>query len=245
MWGQARILDDLAWYPNEQVVRFVAKYLRKRTGVDAWRVQYPARPILDLGCGTGRHVKMFAEQGFEVHGVDISFVSLRLGVTWMTSLGLPARFVAASTGHLPYATHSFDVVVAHGVLDHMTTADACRTVEEVERVLRPGGLFYVDLISKRDSGFGRGVEVEPDTFIVPEGIEAGAVQRFFDEASVAALLDGKFMIADLVYQEWYPVIGRGMSALDKESPEGVTVARFHVVARRGGRAMHGDGCGSW
>jgi len=36
-----------------------------------------AKRVLDLGCGTGRHVVYFAKQGFETHGIDISETGLK------------------------------------------------------------------------------------------------------------------------------------------------------------------------
>jgi methylase of polypeptide subunit release factors len=53
--------------PHKDLPRFV-KLLRK----------IKAKRILDLGCGTGRHVIALAKKGFEVYGVDISKKALNL-----------------------------------------------------------------------------------------------------------------------------------------------------------------------
>lgn len=229
------MLEDLTWYPNEQIVRFIVKYLKKRTGLNSWDIRRQAWKVLDLGCGTGRHVKLFSEQGFDTYGVDIAFINVEFSRNWMASLEMPARLVVGSSCRLPYRSKSFDVVVSHGVLDHMTLREARDSVEEVRRLLNPEGLFYVDLISKQDGCFGQGTMVEVDTFVVPDGLETGAVQRFYDEEGIQDLLSDAFVIREIVFQEWHPVLGRGFSCLDKAASGPLRLARYHLVAvPRGG-----------
>ena len=230
VWNSARILEDLAWYPNEQIVRFIVKYLKRKTGLNTWEVVRPAHAVLDLGCGTGRHVKLFAEQGFEVHGFDLSLTSIQFAQEWIRSLSQSAHWVVGSGDRLPYRSHRFDVVVSHGTLDHMTWEQATRAAQEIRRVLSPRGLFYLDLISKQDSGFGRGEPAGPDTSIVPDGIETGAVQRFYNEGDIQRLLGEAFILEEMIFQEWHPVLGRGFSNLDKRGAGPLKLARYHIVA---------------
>jgi len=235
------------------LVRFIVKYLCKRTGLNAWESHRQVRRVLDLGCGTGRHVKFLAEQKLEVYGLDISWVSVQFASRWMKALKQTAPLAVGSSCQLPYQPGSFDVVVSHGVLDHMTAESAQATVGEVRRILAPDGLFYLDLISKEDSTYGQGKLIGPETFVVPEGIEAGAVQRFYDPPEIETLLGDAFRPQEIIFQSWYPVLGRGFSNLDKGSADRVghhakgvvgegsaesaaartaasKLARYHVVA---------------
>lgn len=229
-WNSARMLQDPAWYPNEQIVRFIVKYLKKRSTLDHWEIRKTARNVLDLGCGTGRHLKLLAEQGFAAHGLDVAFNSLRFAADWLHSLNLPAYCLVGSSDRLPYRQGAFDVVLSHGVLDHMTFREALATTQEVRRVLQPDGIFYLDLISKQDSGFGQGIPVEKDAFVVPDGSEAGVVQRFYDQPDIQKLLHPAFRVAEVIFQQWYPVVGSGLSNLDKTGLAPARLARFHIVA---------------
>ena len=51
--------ENFLFYPQEEVVRFIAKYVRKRRGYDDVTVGLAPKPlrVLDLGCGIGRHLK--------------------------------------------------------------------------------------------------------------------------------------------------------------------------------------------
>lgn len=220
----------ILWYPNEFVIRFVAKYVRKRLGFDNYEVIREVKRVLDLGCGHGRHVIMFAEQGYEVFGIDISEVAISFAREWVQRLQLHADLRVGTVVTLPYDNEFFDLVVSHGVLDHVYAEEAEKAVEEVHRVLRSNGLFYVDLISTLESGYGQGTEVAKNTYIVPEGVEAGVPQRFFELEHIRDLLEARFAILDVVLSQWEPVFGRGFSNLDKLSYP--RAARYHVACQK-------------
>lgn len=62
--------------------------------LDGW-FQRPGR-LLDLGCGTGRHVEQFARRGFEVTGLDLSSHMLCLARQRLSAGRHRARFVEAN-----------------------------------------------------------------------------------------------------------------------------------------------------
>ncbi len=219
------------WYPNEFVVRFLAKYVRKRTGIRSYKEHgLPRRRVLDIGCGSGRHLIMLAREGYDTYGIDVSARSIGFAREWLESEGLRADLRTGSVTKLPYDDGSFDVVIACGVLDHMTDADARLACREVARVLAPGGLFYADLVSARESGCGKGKLIGRLTYLIEEGDEAGAVQRFFELEDVLTLLRESFEVLDVVHDEWQAVHGQGFSALDKtDYPR---LSRYHAAARK-------------
>lgn len=222
----------IVWFPNEFVIRFLAKYVRKRVGLNEYRVIHEVTRALDLGCGHGRHVIMLAEQGYDVSGIDISDVAIAIAREWVTQKGLKADLQTGSVTALPYGDNVFDLVVSHGVLDHIYYDESRQAVREIQRVLKPKGLLYVDLISALESGYGQGQEVGRRTYIVPDGAEAGIPQRFFELGDVMDLLQDHFEIQDVVLSQWEPVYGEGFSNPDKENGKYSRTARFHVAAIR-------------
>ncbi|TGD72948.1 class I SAM-dependent methyltransferase [Mangrovimicrobium sediminis] len=108
--------------------------------------------VLDLGCGEGRHV-ISAYLEAEVHsiGVDLSLPDLlttREKMREFSTAAQPANDVAdarsfglssASALALPFADNTFDKVICSEVLEHIP--DYQSALREIERVLKPGGLF--------------------------------------------------------------------------------------------------------
>ena len=96
--------------------------------------------ILDYGCGAGRHVYEYLDRGYaHVQGYDIGdFVVPRQATD-------VARFRFGSIdgdGHmspLPWPSDSFDFVFATSVFEHVR--DQATAYAEINRVLKPGGVF--------------------------------------------------------------------------------------------------------
>jgi len=182
------------WYPNEDIIRFCALLIQKKLTHDRYEVKRKVERVLDLGCGNGRHAMYFASQGFKAAGVDISEQAITWAKDWANREHLDVDFRVSDIVDLPYEPATFDVVVSHGVLDHVTSEVAQRAVQEVHRVLKPGGLFYCDLRSIEDYEYGAGRPTGHNEFILDGGYERGLTQHFFDKEEVDRLFDGLFGI---------------------------------------------------
>ncbi len=138
-----------------------------------------AKTLLDLGCGTGRHVVYFAQHGFSVHGLDNSPEGLRLTEQALRDAGLTAHLhLQDMYDPLPYADSSFDAIVAVQVIHHARNATIKQLIGELDRVLKPGGTIFVSVASLRDQGT-RFDELEPGTLVPLDGKEAGLPHHFF------------------------------------------------------------------
>ncbi len=94
-------------------------------------VPLEGKRILDVGCGIGTFVRRLRDFSPEVYGIDIDFERVREGTAENPNLML-------SVGeYLPFKDDNFDVVLLHEVIEHVD--DDVRTMQEVCRVLRPGG----------------------------------------------------------------------------------------------------------
>ena len=94
------------------------------------------RRVLDLGCGTGRYAQIIAKRGAaEVVALDFCMPMLRQV--------RGARRVCAGITQLPFAAHSFDLVISGLAVGHVP--DLAAWAHEVARILRQGGsLVYSD-----------------------------------------------------------------------------------------------------
>lgn len=65
---------------------------------------------------------------------------------------------------LPYDTEFFGYVYSYNTIFHMTKEDVKSTIKEMIRVLKKGGLLYLNLLSVEDSIYGVGEEFSPGSF---------------------------------------------------------------------------------
>ena len=92
-------------------------------------------PVLDVGCGPGWLTRDLASRGLAVSGIDISTAMLRLAHTNNPELG----FAAASLTRIPVADGATAGVFCWYVLHHVPDEDLGAAIQELARVLVPGG----------------------------------------------------------------------------------------------------------
>ena len=109
--------------------------LERRLELVRRHVQLEGKRILDIGCGVGAFVRRLREFSPEVYGVDVDAERVVDGAWEVPNLAL------AVGEHLPFAEGTFDVVLLHEVLEHVT--DDQETLREARRVLAPGGRVVV------------------------------------------------------------------------------------------------------
>ena len=197
--------ENHLFWPNEEVVRFLARYVRRRIAPDEWvdimdlDSAGGAQPrLLDLGCGIGRHLVLAHNLGFEGHGIDFSPTAIAKAQDWLGELSpaLAERAIVGDVRALPWDPEFFKVVISAGVLDSMPHDVAVAATREVHRVLSPGGYFYCDLIAFDERWR------EPSDFEVEDGYEAGTVQSYFDKARIESLFEPLFSVVDRTLITW-------------------------------------------
>lgn len=99
--------------------------------------------VLEIGCGLGTDGAQFAEAGADYTGVDLTEAAVDLARKRFELFNLPGTFQTADAENLDFADESFDLVYSHGVLHH--TPETRKAVQEIHRVLRPGGRAVVML----------------------------------------------------------------------------------------------------
>jgi len=117
--------------------------------------------VLEIGGGMGTDLAQFARHGARVTDVDLSVGHLQLAQENFALRGLTGRFVHQDAEKLPFPDASFDLVYTNGVLHH--TPNTSEVIDEIFRVLRPGGkviaMFYAEnsLIFWRNIAWGHGL----------------------------------------------------------------------------------------
>lgn len=110
----------------------------------AWR----DRDVLEVGCGIATDGINFARHGARYTGVDFSDSAVELARHRFAAEGVDGQIVQAPITDLPAADESQDLVYSNGVIHHLPETQ--RVVDEMYRVLRPGGRAVV-MVYHRDS----------------------------------------------------------------------------------------------
>jgi len=143
--------------------------------------------ILDLGCGTGRHLLFLLKKGFEVYGLDGSPNGLEIAKNWLAEENLSSELTCQKIEHeFPYKDGFFDAVISIQVIHHNLLKDIIFTVDEIKRTLKPEGLIFLTFpllqcfyVKKQNMQ-----KVEKRTYIPLTGQEKGLPHHFFTVAEV-------------------------------------------------------------
>jgi SAM-dependent methyltransferase len=101
---------------------------------------------VDLGCGTGHHISMMAQAGHKMSGLERS--NEMAGKALENTSGLDVEIKVGDVLNLPYEDNSFGFAYAINVFHHLSdTASQVRAIEEAGRILRPGGVFFIQDIN--------------------------------------------------------------------------------------------------
>lgn len=171
--------DQRMWlrWPDELVVRFTHKTLKPRG----------LRRILDLGCGAGRHTVYLLKEGFVVSAIDSSSHSLQVLTHWIMEEDLSAGLACGLMTALPYGDATFDAVLAWNVLFYSTPEDLQRSLDEVYRVLRRGGLLFGTLLAAEDWRSQTAERLGPTLYKGTQGDHTGMIfQAYATETEVRA-----------------------------------------------------------
>lgn len=154
--------------PSEDIYYYLHLWSEKRS-----------KKLLDLGAGIGRHSLLFAKNGFDVTAFDFSKEGLDKIENFADQLNLEIDLVNGNMNRLPFASQSFDFVVAYNSIYHTDYEGLIRTIYEIRRVLKANGEAFVTMLSKNDKSFidGSGSLIAENTLMKKE--EDGSILPHF------------------------------------------------------------------
>ncbi len=177
-----------AWgrYPPEDLVRFMGRNFKEANKAEIG--------VLEVGCGPGANIWFLHREGYAVSGIDVSSAAIEIASKRLLDenkdCGSPAADLrVGSFETLPWDDHRFDVVVDIFALYANTTDVITKSLAEIARVLKPGGLFYTKLWGTACTGYGEGNKIEDGTYdAIPSGPCANmGVTHFFTREDITTI----------------------------------------------------------
>ncbi|MFH1733668.1 MAG: class I SAM-dependent methyltransferase [bacterium] len=145
---------------------------------------------VDLGCGTGQYSIYLTEQGFDVTGIDISTTAVRYAQENAAKKDVECTFISADlTEDTPCDAGSFDFAFDYELLHHIFPDRRSAYVQNVNRLLKPGGKYLSVCFSEVSSQFG-GTGKYRETPI-------GTLLYFSSEDEIRSLVEPYFNIHEL------------------------------------------------
>jgi SAM-dependent methyltransferase len=154
--------------------------VRERTKFLDFLTEEEKRKLLEIGAGTGIDGKFFMDNGFDVTCIDLSQEMVR----FCKDKGL--RAMVMDFYSLDFPNRHFDAVYALNCLLHVPKQDIHQVFNEINRVLKDNGLFYLGLYGGSDSeGIWEDDWCEPKRFFASYTDSAleTLVQQYFELVS--------------------------------------------------------------
>mgnify|MGYP001175451682 FL=1 len=134
--------------------------------------------LLEIGAGPGKDSLYFKEQGLNTFSIDLSPEMIKL----CKEKGLNSDVMSFYNLHFP--DNHFDSIYALNCLLHVPKKDIKRVLNEIKRVLKPSGLFYLGVYGGENSeGVWEGDHYTPKRFF-----------SFYEDESLKELLSEFFLI---------------------------------------------------
>jgi len=123
--------------PNCTAIRDEMEVLIQALGDHA-----PAADMLEIGCGKGDMTRRIAEQwpGCNITALEVD--QIQLAENQRDKRHANIRYLYGAAQAIPFADQTFDAALLFKSLHHIPSALLDRTIDEVHRVLRPGGIAY-------------------------------------------------------------------------------------------------------
>jgi len=189
-WAAADAREREFWsVPSGDVFKF-AVHLRN----------HKQNKIYDMGCGIGRHLFFLIDMGFEVHGSDYSLDAVREVNQRLQAIEYPHRVKHESMTEITEPDERYDAVIAYNVVYHAYLADMVKALDNINRILKPGGSLLITFQSKTSPIYNEKEEVEPGTIVKKEGTEAGIPHHLVNRDDIIEMLSG-YRIIELSYVE--------------------------------------------
>lgn len=182
-WGR-QLQQSVLLYPNEDVVRFLARAGRVPAG--------DAPHGLDVGFGSGRHLKLLMDYGYRACGNDLVADAIEVFRSHFGSHPLLGQLVQGDIATDEWPAGFFQVAIVWGILFLRGRADMKRDLARIRGWLQPGGRLCLNFRTRDSWFYGLGEELEDDFFLLDEraGAYKGALYCFMDEEDARDLVTG-------------------------------------------------------
>ncbi len=125
-----------------------------------------------LDCGAGGNcppLALFSEFGYKTYGIEIDDSQIEQARAFGLEHNVDLNILKGDMRELPFEDESISYIYSYNTIFHMTKKDITKTVNEIKRVLKPGGLCFINFLTTNDGDYGTGEKVGEGEFYQEEG----------------------------------------------------------------------------
>ncbi|MBY8992808.1 MAG: class I SAM-dependent methyltransferase [Candidatus Lokiarchaeota archaeon] len=153
--------------------------------------------ILDCGAGgCDPKLAFFLENGFEAYGIDISDEQIKDSEEFSAKNNINLNIIKGDMRKIPFDSGFFDYVYSYNSIFHLSKKDSRVAINEMHRVLKKGGLCYLNFLSVDDKWSKEGEEINPGEIITKEDDEEYLHSYYEDDEP-----DSYFDEFEIIYKE--------------------------------------------
>ncbi len=166
-------------YPDENLVRLIAAELRRYGDIQCLKA-------IDIGCGSGRHLSLLKNYGIEeVYGSDYSLNALKICREIEAE-----HLVNCDNRELPFGDNFFDISVAWGSLHYAPKDEINVMINEINRIIKPGGALFATLRRDNDTYLKSGKHLGNNTWQTGLDDLTGTIVSFYNEDELVNKFSG-------------------------------------------------------
>lgn len=153
--------------------------------------------VLDCGAGgSNPPLSLFHEFNYKTYGIELSHSQLKKAENFCKTNKMDLNIIKGDMTKIPFDDEFFSFLFSYNTSVHMSKEQFNSALDEFLRVLKPGGLCYVNFLSEECDSFGKGVEIRQGEFMQNEE-EEEVLYSHYKEAEVEQYLKG----FNIIYKE--------------------------------------------
>lgn len=193
------IKKNIMLYPNERVVAFLGRNYKDIQNNSE-------RKALDIGFGSGRHLKLLLDYGFQTFGTDYSEECLKVAKDNLGENELLRGLYNDSFENLNFENDFFDVIFFWGVAFYRPIEDMKKDFGFLFKLLKSGGKMIVNFRTDEDFLYGKGNKVSEETYILNDEYPEynNIMYTFLDLENAKKLVEeSKFKIINIEREDYW------------------------------------------
>lgn len=155
------------------------------------------RTILDCGAGgEAPPLGLFSQYGYTTSGIDCNPAQIELAHAWALQRGYTLGIRMGDMRQLAFEDTSFSFVYSYNSIFHMRKLEVARSIEEMKRVLKPGGIMFVNFLTVNDFRCGEGGDLGNNQYEQFDD-DLPVIHSYYTSAEPDTLFEGM----ELLYKE--------------------------------------------